>query len=88
MAYILDPPISIGKSLLAQPNFIPEIKLLPDPRAYALSPHWPLLSITKPHSHAPLRYDNSPPQYTYVSHPDWMPQLWCCLPSGVIPFMI
>ena len=34
-AYILVPPIALGKSLLAWPYLIPWIKLLPNPRAYA-----------------------------------------------------
>ena len=38
-AYILVPPIALGKSLLARSHLIPWIKLLPDPQAYALSPH-------------------------------------------------
>ena len=59
-AYILVPPIALGKFLLARRNLIPWIKLLSDPRAYASSPHWLLLSITKPHSHAPLRYISNP----------------------------
>ena len=50
-AYILVPPIALGKSLLARPHVNPWIKLLSDPRAYALSPHWLLLSHTlTPHS--------------------------------------
>ena len=53
-AYILVPLIALGKSLLARPYLIPWIKLLPDPRAYALSPHWLLLSLPShtltPHS--------------------------------------
>ena len=61
-AYILVPPIALGKSLLAWLYLNPWIKLLPDPRAYTLSPYWLLLSITKPHSHAPLRHINVPAQ--------------------------
>ena len=86
-AYILVPPIALGKSLLARPHLNPWIKLLPDPRAYTLSPHWLLLSITKPHSHAPLRYIIVPAQYAYAWSPDWSPQSRCCLSPGVNPFM-
>ena len=39
-AYILVPPIALGKSLLARHNFIPRIKPLSDPRACVLSSHW------------------------------------------------
>ena len=86
-AYILVPPIVLGKSLLARHYLIPWIKLLPDPRAYASSPHWLLLSITKPHSHAPLRHINVPAQHAYASHLDWSPQSRRCLFPGVNPFM-
>ena len=78
-AYILVPPIALGKSLLARPYLIPWIKLLPNPRAYASSRHWLLLSITKPHSHAPLRHINVPVQHAYASSLDWSPQSRCCL---------
>ena len=74
-AYILVPPIALGKSLLVRPYLIPGIKLLPDPQAYASPSHWLLLSITKPHSHAPLRSIINPPQHAYASPPDWSPQL-------------
>ena len=86
-AYILVPPIALGKFLLARPYLNPWIRLLPDPRAYASSPHWLLLSITKPHSHAPLRHINVPAPHTYASSPDWSPQSRCCLSPGVNPFM-
>ena len=86
-AYIYVPPKALSKFLLAQLYLIPQIKLLPDPRAYTSPPHWLLLSLTKPHSHAPLRYINVPVQHAYVSSPDRSPQSRCCLPSGVIPFM-
>ena len=86
-AYILVPPIALGKSLLARLYLDPKIKLLPDPRAYASSPHWPLLSITKPHSHAPLRYIHGPAQHAYASSPDWSPQSRCCLSPDANPFM-
>ena len=85
-AYILVPPIALGKFLLARRNVIPWIKLLPNPRAYALSPHWLLLSITKPHSHAPLRYINVPVQHAYASFPDWSPQSRSCLSPDANPF--
>ena len=83
-AYIFVPPIALGKSLLARPYLAPWIKLLPDPRAYASSPHWLLLSFTKPHSHAPLRYINGPAQHAYVSTPDWSPQSRCNLSPVLI----
>ena len=86
-AYILVPPIALGKSLLARHYLKPQDQLLSDPRAYASSPHWLLLSITQPHSHAPLRHINVPAQYAYVSNDDWSPQSRCCLTPGVIPFM-
>ena len=86
-AYILVPPIALGKSLLARHYLNPWIKLLSDPRAYASSPHWLLLSMTKPHSHAPLRHINVPAQHAYASFPDWSPQSRCCLSPGVNPFM-
>ena len=86
-AYILVPPIALGKSLLARSYLNPWIKLLPDPRAYASSPHWLLLSITKPHSHTPLRHINVPAQHAYALSPDWSPQSRCCLSPGVNPFM-
>ena len=73
-AYILVPPIALSKSLLARPYLSPWIKLLPEPRAYASPPHWLLLSMTKPHSHAPLRHINNPPQHAYALSPDWSPQ--------------
>ena len=69
-AYILVPLIALGKSLLARAHLDPEIKLLPNPRAYASSSHWLLLSIIKPHSHAPLWHINNPPQYAYVLFSD------------------
>ena len=78
-AYILVPPIALDKSLLVRPYLIPWIKLLPDPQAYTSSPHWPLLSITQPHSHAPLRHINVPAQHAYASPLDWSPQSRCCL---------
>ena len=78
-AYILVPPIALSKSLLARPYLIPWIKLLPNPRAYASSHHWLLLSITKPHSHAPLQHINVPAQHAYASSLDWSPQSQCCL---------
>ena len=87
-AYILVPPIALGKSLLARSYLTPRIELLPDPRAYASSPYWPLLHMTKPHSHTPLRHINVPVQHAYASSPDWLPQSRCCLFPGVIPFMI
>ena len=86
-AYILVPPIALGKSLLARSYLIPWIKLLPDPQAYTSSPYWLLLSITKPQSHAPLRHINVPAQHAYVSFLDWLPQSRCCLSPGVNPFM-
>ena len=86
-AYILVPPIAFDKFLLARPHLNPQIRLLSDPRAYASSPHWLLLSVTKPHSHAPLRHINVPAQHAYMSSPDWSPQSRCCLYPGVIPFM-
>ena len=86
-AYILVSPIALGKSLLARPHLNPWIKLLSDPRAYASSPYWLLLSITKPHSHTPLRHINVPAQHAYASSPDWSPQSRCCLSPGVNPFM-
>ena len=62
------------------------------------SPHWPLLSITKPHSHAPLRNIHVPVQHAYVSNDDWSPQSRCCLypilghtdllSNGLITFII
>ena len=78
-AYILVPPIALDKSLLVRPYLIPWIKLLPDPQAYTSSPHWPLLSITQPHSHAPLQHINVPAQHAYASPLDWSPQSRCCL---------
>ena len=86
-AYVLVPPIALGESLLDWPYFAPQIKLLPDPRAYVSSPHWLLPNITKPHSHAPLWYINVSAQQAYASSPDWSPQSRCCLSPGVIPFM-
>ena len=76
--------MALGKSLLAQCYLNPEIKLLPDPRAYVSSPHWPLRSITKPHSHAPLQHINIPTQHAYVSSPDWSPQSRCCFHIPVL----
>ena len=81
-AYILTSRAALGKSLLAQFYLIPKIKLLPNPRAHALSPHWLLLSITEPHSHAPLQHINEPPQHAYALSSNWLPQSWCCLPPG------
>ena len=86
-AYILIPPIALGKSLLAQSYLVPQLKLLINPQAYVSSPHWLLLSITKPHSHTPLQYINVPAQHTYVSYNDWLPQPWTFVSTGVIPFM-
>ena len=87
-AYILIPPTALGKFLLARPHLNPWIKLLPDPRAYTSSPHWLLLSMTKLHSHAPLRHINVPAQHAYTSALDWSPQSRCYFTPGVIPFMI
>ena len=86
-AYILSLLNALGKSLLARHNLNPEIKLLTDPWAYVSPPYWSLLSITKPHSHAPLWHINSPAQHAYVLFSNWTPHLMdSCYPS-VIPFM-
>ena len=86
-AYILIPLNALSKSLLAQPYFIPQIKVLSDPQAYALLPHWLLLSITKLHSHAPLQNIHVPLQQAYVLTSHWMPRITVFSVTSAIPFM-
>ena len=73
-AYILMSWNTHGKSLLVRHYLTPWSNFYPISKAYTSSPHWPLLSMTKPCSHAPLLNIRAPPQQAYVSLFDWMPQ--------------